>query len=119
MPENYRSFQSVSMINDEPVQWTLGALIFRTRFFPLRTIDNQHGVTIEHVVNSSKANLYIQYILFALCMFAVVFFICIYLRRLQLMLNTNKPAYINLQQQEDGNIYRPYSEKNSIIINFD
>lgn len=88
MPTNYQQFRSVSMINDEPVQWTLGALIFRTRFFPLRTLDQQHGVMSEHVVNPHEStNLYIQYLLFTLCMLAVIFCICIYLHRLQSMLN--------------------------------
>ncbi|OTF69273.1 nucleoside phosphatase-like protein, partial [Euroglyphus maynei] len=88
MPLDYKKFRSISMINDEPVQWTLGALIFRTRFFPLRTLDQQHGVMSEHVVNPHEStNLYIQYLLFTLCMLAVIFCICIYLHRLQSMVN--------------------------------
>lgn len=96
MPTDYTGFQSVNTLNGEPVQWTLGALIFRTRFFPLRSIDNQHGVMVQHVVNTSNANVYIQYMLFSLCMVAVIFFICIHLRRLHTMLNNSngKPYYM-------------------------
>ena len=80
-------------MNSEPVQWTLGALIFRTRFFPLRTIDNQLGVRIQHVVNSSTGN-YVQYLLFSGCMLAVIFSIIVYLKRLHTMVNASKqPVY--------------------------
>src|SRR5690606_26448842 len=87
MPQHYSRLKSVSTLNNEPVQWTLGALIFRTRFFPLRSLDNQHGVLIQHVVSTSNASLYMQYALFALCMVAVIVSICVYMRRLHSMLN--------------------------------
>ncbi|KAI2811846.1 Ectonucleoside triphosphate diphosphohydrolase 4 [Blomia tropicalis] len=92
MPKKYEHFTSISTLNNEPVQWTLGALIFRTRFFPLRTLDNQHGVEVHHHAvgnNWAGNNYYVQYFLFAFCMFAVIISIVIYLKRLHKMTNEN------------------------------
>ena len=35
-PVDYPNFQSAQLIEGKDVQWTLGALIYRTRFLPLR-----------------------------------------------------------------------------------
>jgi Golgi nucleoside diphosphatase len=88
MPKSYTKYKSASTVNDEQVQWTLGALLYRTRFFPLRDIEQYSGV------NYSKANLtstpyYVNYTLFILCMFAVFLCILIYLRHLHKMVNNN------------------------------
>ena len=40
-PDDYSHFQSVQLINGKDVQWTLGALVYKTRFFPLRSVN--HG----------------------------------------------------------------------------
>ncbi|XP_075676516.1 ectonucleoside triphosphate diphosphohydrolase 7-like [Dermatophagoides pteronyssinus] len=117
MPRNYQKFRSISMLNDEPVQWTLGALIFRTRFFPLRTLDQQHGVMSEHVVNlheSTTINFYLQYLLFTLCMLAVIFCIILYLHRLQSMLNNNNNSNDGSVCNNNNNYKQFYNTKKSL-----
>lgn len=37
-PLNYQHLQSASLINNNDVQWTLGAILYRTRFFPLKSV---------------------------------------------------------------------------------
>ena len=126
MPKSYSHFTSVSLLHNEPVQWSLGALIFRTRFFPLRSLDNQHGVQVQHVVsNSSNGNNYAEYLLFVICMVAVIFCIIIYLKRLHTMVNaTKQPTYFPLKTsdiesyQESGHTEASVqSEHKNVFIN--
>jgi ectonucleoside triphosphate diphosphohydrolase 4 len=35
-PLNYNGLYSAQFIEDKEVQWTLGAILYRTRFLPLR-----------------------------------------------------------------------------------
>ena len=35
-PQNYSNLRSAFYIGDKEVQWTLGAILYRTRFLPLR-----------------------------------------------------------------------------------
>jgi len=35
-PQNYSNLHSAFYIGDKEVQWTLGAILYRTRFLPLR-----------------------------------------------------------------------------------
>ena len=37
-PSGYTRLQSASSVHDRSVQWTLGAILYRTRFFPLRLV---------------------------------------------------------------------------------
>lgn len=106
MPKNYNHFKSVSKLNNQPVQWTLGALIYQTRFFPLRSIDDQHGVHIHggHVVKiSTSYSFYIQFVIFGLCIVAVLSCILIYVKHLHKMTTTNVNA------KSSTNYYRPLS----------
>ena len=38
-PKTYKHFTSTQLIDGREVQWTLGALLFKTRFFPLRSVN--------------------------------------------------------------------------------
>ncbi|UJR23698.1 hypothetical protein I4U23_026680 [Adineta vaga] len=48
-PVDYERLRSASLVNNNDVQWTLGAMIYKTRFYPLKSIDrmkfhrNQYG----------------------------------------------------------------------------
>lgn len=122
MPTSYSHFTSVSLLNNEPVQWTLGALIFRTRFFPLRTLDNQHGVQVQHVVNSSTGYNYLEFLAFVICMTAVIFCIIVYLKRLHMMVNTTsyfplKTNDIENYQDNDHHAASVQSEHKNVFIN--
>lgn len=35
-PTNYPSLKTAQLVYDKEVQWTLGAILFKTRFLPLR-----------------------------------------------------------------------------------
>lgn len=37
-PQNYSNLRSAFYIGDKEVQWTLGAILYRTRFLPLRYV---------------------------------------------------------------------------------
>ncbi|XP_064600465.1 ectonucleoside triphosphate diphosphohydrolase 4-like isoform X2 [Liolophura sinensis] len=47
-PTTYTNFRSAQLVNGKDVQWTLGALIYRTRFIPLREIE-KHEASVEAV----------------------------------------------------------------------
>ncbi|CAF0793243.1 unnamed protein product [Rotaria sordida] len=46
-PINYERLRSASLVNNNDVQWTLGAILYKTRFLPLRAI-NQVKSTIHY-----------------------------------------------------------------------
>ncbi|KAJ8316922.1 hypothetical protein KUTeg_004826, partial [Tegillarca granosa] len=50
-PRDYHQLHSVQLINNRDVQWTLGALIHRTRHLPLRNIKN---LELQHYSGSLK-----------------------------------------------------------------
>lgn len=35
-PTNYKNLKTALLVYDKEVQWTLGAILYRTRFLPLR-----------------------------------------------------------------------------------
>lgn len=35
-PPNYKNLKTALLVYDKEVQWTLGAILYRTRFLPLR-----------------------------------------------------------------------------------
>ena len=37
-PVNYQRLESASLVNNNDVQWTLGAILYKTRFLPLRFV---------------------------------------------------------------------------------
>ncbi|CAG2166084.1 unnamed protein product [Oppiella nova] len=91
MPSSYTKFKSASTVNHQQVQWTLGALLYRTRFFPLRAIEQQYSGVSHSTTNTSY---YVNYAIFILCMIAVVVCIIIYLKHLHKMVNTSS-IYMN------------------------
>merc|ERR1712154_2774 len=70
-------------VHGQVVHWTLGALLYRTRFFPLRAIaedgDVHHGT---YHSNLSSGYLYSHYIVW-LCLLAVSLCIVLYVVRLK------------------------------------
>lgn len=94
MPKIYKKFRSALTVKGEQIQWTLGALLFRTRFFPLRAIEQLH---IIHSTGNHTPY-FMNYILFILCMASVVVCILIYLRHLHKLVN-NYDASNGLQDK--------------------
>ncbi|XP_022341260.2 ectonucleoside triphosphate diphosphohydrolase 7-like [Crassostrea virginica] len=81
-PHNYRMLRSVQLINKREVQWTLGALLHRTRFLPLRgmnSFETQHPV--PHWVK--KGYVINEYVI-VFCFVIVVIAILSYLKHLKI-----------------------------------
>ncbi|XP_061623302.1 ectonucleoside triphosphate diphosphohydrolase 4 isoform X1 [Phyllopteryx taeniolatus] len=81
-PPDYKNLKTAFLVYDKEVQWTLGAILFRTRFLPLRDIQQEslkgvhsHWRHSFSVVN----NLY----LLLVCFFIVVLSIILYVLRLR------------------------------------
>ncbi|CAF3015410.1 unnamed protein product [Rotaria sp. Silwood2] len=47
-PMNYQRLRSASLVNNNDVQWTLGAILYRTRFFPLQAISRTKNTMFNH-----------------------------------------------------------------------
>jgi len=70
-------------VQGKVVHWTLGALLYRTRFFPLRAIEADDGVHHgTYHSNLSSGYLYSHYIVW-LCLLAVSLCIALYVFRLR------------------------------------
>ncbi|KAL8580844.1 hypothetical protein ACOMHN_017348 [Nucella lapillus] len=79
-PTDYSRFKSAQLIEGKDVQWTLGALIYRTRFLPLRDLD--HSV---HPMSSpwSRYHFFNEYLI-VLCFVVVLAAIFLYMKRLRM-----------------------------------
>jgi hypothetical protein len=42
-PVNYQRLRSASLVNNNDVQWTLGAILYKTRFLPIRFAESYLG----------------------------------------------------------------------------
>jgi len=56
-PDNYRNLKAVQTINGKEVQWAMGALLYRTRFFPMRDMKTEDSL-------STKAQQHIFWLVF-------------------------------------------------------
>ncbi|KAH3707971.1 hypothetical protein DPMN_067409, partial [Dreissena polymorpha] len=95
-PTEYKGLQSVQLINNGDVQWTLGALIHRTRYLPLREIQEHSESKFKPSWLISSHILYNEYLL-VICFVIVVMAIIIYCRRLRLCAKkTGRPDMKNV-----------------------
>ncbi|XP_072410044.1 ectonucleoside triphosphate diphosphohydrolase 4 isoform X2 [Chiloscyllium punctatum] len=80
-PVNYTNLKTAQLVYDKEVQWTLGAILYRTRYLPLRDIplDNFKG-NHAHWRGSSFVNNH--YVFFG-CFLVVLLSILLYLLRLR------------------------------------
>ncbi|XP_072177505.1 ectonucleoside triphosphate diphosphohydrolase 4-like [Diadema setosum] len=80
-PNDYHYLRSASLIHDKEVQWTLGAILYRTRFLPLREI--QQGAFQKSYrppwMRAAAPWLSNQYLL-VVCFLVVIAFIFVYSR---------------------------------------
>uniref|UniRef100_A0A8C6X331 nucleoside-triphosphate phosphatase n=1 Tax=Naja naja TaxID=35670 RepID=A0A8C6X331_NAJNA len=80
-PKDYSSLHTVQLLYDREVQWTLGAILYKTRFLPLRDIQRESF----HQSHSSWFHLsfvYNHYLFFG-CILVVTLAIGLYLLRLR------------------------------------
>lgn len=80
-PESYGSLKTALQVYDKEVQWTLGAILYRTRFLPLRDIQ-QENFRGSHSHWRSFSFVYNHYLFFA-CFLVVLLSILLYLLRLR------------------------------------
>ncbi|XP_011665022.2 ectonucleoside triphosphate diphosphohydrolase 4 isoform X1 [Strongylocentrotus purpuratus] len=92
-PKDYHYLRSASLIHDKEVQWTLGAILYRTRFLPLREI--QQGAFQKSYkppwIRVAAPWLSNQYVL-VVCFLVVIAFIFMYSRWLGRMRSTSTPG---------------------------
>ncbi|NXI65378.1 ENTP4 diphosphohydrolase, partial [Anseranas semipalmata] len=80
-PVSYSSLKTALQVYDKEVQWTLGAILYRTRFLPLRDIQ-QENFRGSHSHWRSFSFVYNHY-LFFVCFLIVLLSILLYLLRLR------------------------------------
>lgn len=82
MPKTFTGFKTVYKIDDNTVQWTLGALLYKTRFLPLRS---SHSISSQSMPITSSSSSTLNQLLFCLCMAVVVAAIVFYMKNLNRM----------------------------------
>ncbi|XP_029459984.1 ectonucleoside triphosphate diphosphohydrolase 4 isoform X2 [Rhinatrema bivittatum] len=80
-PVNYHNLKTALQVYDKEVQWTLGAILYRTRFLPLRAIQ-QENFRGNHSHWRGFSFVYTHY-LFSACFLVVLLSILLYLLRLR------------------------------------
>ncbi|XP_014393778.1 PREDICTED: ectonucleoside triphosphate diphosphohydrolase 4 isoform X1 [Myotis brandtii] len=80
-PVNYKTLKTALQVYDKEVQWTLGAILYRTRFLPLRDIQ-QEAFRASHAHWRGFSFVYNHY-LFSGCFLVVLLSILLYLLRLR------------------------------------
>ncbi|NWW46170.1 ENTP7 diphosphohydrolase, partial [Pedionomus torquatus] len=80
-PLEYPSLRTAQLVYDREVQWTLGAILYKTRFLPLRDL-RQESVRQAHASWLRLSFVYNHYLFFA-CILVVALAIVLYLLRLR------------------------------------
>ncbi|XP_015220781.2 ectonucleoside triphosphate diphosphohydrolase 4 isoform X1 [Lepisosteus oculatus] len=81
-PTEYRNMKTALLVYDKEVQWTLGAILYRTRFLPLRDIQ-QEILKGAHSHWRGSFTFVINHYLFLACFLVVLLSILLYLLRLR------------------------------------
>ncbi|NXP02214.1 ENTP7 diphosphohydrolase, partial [Thinocorus orbignyianus] len=80
-PREYPSLRTAQLVYDREVQWTLGAILYKTRFLPLRDL-RQESIRQAHPSWLRLSFVYNHYLFFA-CILVVALAIVLYLLRLR------------------------------------
>ncbi|NXX34167.1 ENTP7 diphosphohydrolase, partial [Nicator chloris] len=80
-PLDYPSLRTAQLVYDREVQWTLGAILYKTRFLPLRDL-RQESIRQAHTSWLRLSFVYNHYLFFA-CILVVALAIVLYLLRLR------------------------------------
>lgn len=80
-PTDYQSLKTAQLVYDKEVQWTLGAILFKTRFLPLR--DLQQETLRQNHSSWLRSSFVYNHHLFSLCILVVVLAILLYILRLR------------------------------------
>ncbi|OWF42723.1 ectonucleoside triphosphate diphosphohydrolase 7-like [Mizuhopecten yessoensis] len=110
-PQTYHQLHSVNLINSRDIQWTLGALIHRTRYLPLRDVERFETQHAQPSNVKSSWSLYNSYVIIV-CIFVVVMAILLYMHRLQVRLCPTRkdlkrvPSHSFFNTDEDPSSYQ-------------
>lgn len=80
-PTDYTSLKTAQLVYDKEVQWTLGAILYKTRFLPLR--DLQQETLRQNHSSWLRSSFVYNHHLFSLCILVVVLAILLYILRLR------------------------------------
>ncbi|XP_078079243.1 ectonucleoside triphosphate diphosphohydrolase 4-like isoform X1 [Mustelus asterias] len=80
-PADYSNLKTAQLVYDKEVQWTLGAILYKTRFLPLRDLQRESGKA-NHSSWLRISFVYNHYLFFA-CFFVVLLAIVLYILRLR------------------------------------
>ncbi|XP_054460088.1 ectonucleoside triphosphate diphosphohydrolase 7-like isoform X1 [Anoplopoma fimbria] len=80
-PADYQNLKTAQLVYDKEVQWTLGAILFKTRFLPLR--DLQQETLRQNHPSWLRSSFVYNHHLFSLCILVVVLAILLYILRLR------------------------------------
>ncbi|XP_060786682.1 ectonucleoside triphosphate diphosphohydrolase 4 isoform X2 [Neoarius graeffei] len=81
-PQGYENLKTALLVYDKEVQWTLGAILYRTRFLPLRDIQ-QESLKGSHSHWHRGFTFMNNHYLFLACFMVVLLSIMLYLLRLR------------------------------------
>eukprot|EP00063_Salmo_salar_P066067 XP_014040902.1 PREDICTED: ectonucleoside triphosphate diphosphohydrolase 7-like [Salmo salar] len=80
-PKDYPGLKTAQLVYDKEVQWTLGAILFKTRFLPLR--DLQAESFKQGHSNWLRSSFVYNHYLFFACILVVLLAILLYILRLR------------------------------------
>ncbi|XP_040002306.1 ectonucleoside triphosphate diphosphohydrolase 4-like [Xiphias gladius] len=106
-PTDYLSLKTAQLVYDKEVQWTLGAILFKTRFLPLRDLP-QETLRQSHPSWLRSSFVYNHH-LFSLCILVVVLAILLYILRLRRIhqREQRQAEALNLLWAEEGEALLP------------
>ncbi|XP_051510169.1 ectonucleoside triphosphate diphosphohydrolase 4-like isoform X2 [Myxocyprinus asiaticus] len=103
-PPAYENLRTALLVYDKEVQWTLGAILYRTRFLPLRDIQ-QESLKGSHTHWHHSFSFMNNHYLFLACFLVVVLSILLYLlrlRRIHHRSTLHRGASASVQWLEEG-----------------
>ncbi|KAM9314289.1 ectonucleoside triphosphate diphosphohydrolase 7-like [Pholidichthys leucotaenia] len=80
-PADYPNLKTAQLVYDKEVQWTLGAILYKTRFLPLR--DMQQEAFRQSHPSWLRSSFVYNHHVFSLCLLVVVLAILLYILRLR------------------------------------
>lgn len=106
-PSDYPSLKTVKLVYDKEVQWTLGAILYKTRFLPLR--DLQQETLRQNHPSWLRSSFVYNHHLFSLCILVVVLAILLYILRLRRIhqRELRQAEALNLLWVEEGEALLP------------
>jgi len=119
-PRSYKHLTTAQLVNNREVHWTLGALLYKTRYFPLSEIQQQRYVA-THAGHNSGGFLYgvrhIPFYFTFICLAIVLAAIIIYLWRLRIVRTSDlrKIPSMAMFMTEEGQIQDGIVRANYLI----